>query len=96
MTFKFKENSILLFKDIIKLELCKFCYLYKSDDIPHALKYLMPSNENVHRYETCNKKLPKISKHNNAHNNCSFLVKSTMLYIQIKTQLREKRMFIYL
>ena len=44
-TFKFKENGILLFKDIIKLELCKFCYLYKSDHIPHALNVLMPSNE---------------------------------------------------
>ena len=33
ITFKFNENGILLFKDIIKLELCKFCYLYKSEHI---------------------------------------------------------------
>ena len=40
------------FKDIIKLELCKFCYLYKSDHIPNVMKVLMPSNENVHRWDT--------------------------------------------
>ena len=45
ITFKCKENGILLFKDIIKLELCKFCYLYKCDCIPHALRVLMPGNE---------------------------------------------------
>ena len=44
ITFKVKENDILLFIDIFKLELCKFCYLFKSDCIPHALKVLMPSN----------------------------------------------------
>ena len=66
ITFKFKENVILIFKDTIKLELYKICYLYKSDDIPHAVEVLMPSNENVHKYETHNKKLPKISKHTNA------------------------------
>ena len=69
ITFKFKENGILLFKDIIKLELFKFCYLYNSDCMQHVLKFLMPSNENVHRYETCNKKLQKISKCTTAQNN---------------------------
>ena len=44
ITFKLKENGILLFKHIIKLELYKICYLCKSYHIPHALKILMPSN----------------------------------------------------
>ena len=44
ITFKFKENGILFFKDTLKLELCKFCYLHKSNHIPHVLKALMPSN----------------------------------------------------
>ena len=57
--FKNKENNVSLFKDIIKLELCKFCYLYKPDCIPHALKVLMPCDENVHRYETHNKNYQK-------------------------------------
>ena len=47
ITFKFKENGILLLKDIIKLELCKFCYLYISDYILHAWEVLMLSNDNV-------------------------------------------------
>ena len=59
VTFKFKKMVSYLFKDIIKLELCTFCYLYKSDCIPHALKVLMPSNESIHRYETCNRNYQK-------------------------------------
>ena len=50
ITFKFKENGFLISKDIINLELCEFCYLYKSAYIQHALKVLMLCNENVHRY----------------------------------------------
>ena len=89
--FKFKENGILLFKDIIKLELCKFCYLYKSDCIPHVLKVLIPGNENVHGYETYKNKLQNISKHTNAQNNCSFLMKSTMSHIQIKNIIKRNK-----
>ena len=69
--------------------MCKFRNLYKYDNILHALKVLMSCNENVHRYKTCNKKLPKISKHTTAQN--SFLVKSTMSYIEIKNTIKRKK-----
>ena len=70
--------------------MCTFCYLNKSDCIAPALKVLTHSNKNVHRYQTHNKKLPKISKHTNAQNNCSFLVKSAMSYIQMKHIIKRK------
>ena len=53
-----------------------------------------PSNENFHTYETHNKKLPKISKHTNAQNNGSFLVKSTMSYSDQKHN-QEKKECLY-
>jgi len=71
----FRDSDILKFLDIIDLELCKFMFLSKQNQLPLPLNNLFKLNNEVHQYSTRNKNDPRVAVHRSARYNNSFLAR---------------------
>ena len=89
----FKRNGILKFSDMINLELQKFGFKLSRQDLPNAIDQMMSrkGGKKMHRYPTCNKRIPNIQAHKSTCFNNSYLCKGLSIFITAKKYIKEAR-----
>ena len=83
-----KLNEIPTIKNLIKLELAKVSSKYINNLYSNAILTLFEASS--HQYETRNKNVPRIKRHNNSLYNSSFLCKSAYLWLALPRDMKEK------
>ena len=89
----FRELDLLKLQDIITLEQCKLGYKLVNNKIPNPIKKLMQQKggKKKHRYNTRNKNLPNIQKHQSKSFNTSYLCKGITNFTKLPTDVKNSK-----
>ena len=74
----YKKLGVLKLPDMIQVELCKFAYNFKNEQLPLILRQLFTTSSKKHNYDTRNKNAPQSNTHSSTIYNSSFLCKAEL------------------
>ena len=89
----FKQSKMLSLHNIINVELAKLGYSINRKLLPKPILDIYDKNggKKIHRYPTRNKMTPNIQKHHLIQFNCSFICRSTVIYTNLPTEIKQKQ-----
>ena len=93
MNMHIKKYSILKFKDLIQLELCKFVYKYKNGLLSGSVKYLFTCGSEIHCYNTRNRNVPTVNRHYSTIFNKSFLCKGNVEWTKLNKWIKNSKTY---
>lgn len=86
----FKQNKLLKMQDIIDLEILKFAYKINNDMIPKNINNFFVNPENIHNYNTRNRKYLRTSQHKTKLYNNSIFAVSQNKWLQTPTIIKSE------
>ena len=89
----FKQSKMLSLHNIINVELAKLGYSINRKLLPKPILDIYDKNggKKIHRYLTRNKMTPNIQKHHSKQFNRSFICRSTVIYTNLPTEIKQKQ-----
>ena len=89
----FKQSKMLSLHNIINVELAKLGYSINRKLLPKLILDIYDKNggKKIHSYPTRNKMTPNIQKHHLIQFNRSFICRSTVIYTNLPTEIKQKQ-----
>ena len=89
----FKQNKMLTLHNIINVELAKQGYNINRKLLPKPILDIYDKNggKKIRCYLTRNKMMPNIQKHHSIQFNRSFICRSTVIYTNLPTEIKQKQ-----